>query len=70
MRFADKGYYIEEYVKCANCGVLIYDEGIVVDAGAKTKTFCADWCRDWAALRDAGAVRPVLRLPRWTPGSG
>ena len=26
MRFAPNRLYIEEYVKCTNCGVLIYDE--------------------------------------------
>ena len=26
MRFSDNGYYIERYIKCDNCGVLIYDE--------------------------------------------
>jgi len=28
MRFSANGYYIERYVKCANCGLLIYDDGI------------------------------------------
>ena len=28
MRFSDNGYYIEKYVKCANCGLLIYGDGI------------------------------------------
>ncbi len=70
MRFADKGYYIEEYIKCTNCGVLIYDLETVARAGRQTRPFCSDWCREWAALRDAGTVQPVLPLPRWTPGSG
>ena len=26
MKFAPNRLYIEEYVKCANCGVLIYEE--------------------------------------------
>ena len=26
MKFAPNHLYIEEYVKCTNCGVLIYDE--------------------------------------------
>ncbi len=69
MRFADKGYYIEEYIKCGNCGVLIYDQEIAARAG-ETRIFCSDWCREWAALRDAGTARPVLPLPRWTPGGG
>ena len=28
MRFSKNGYYIEKYLKCLNCGVLIYDAGI------------------------------------------
>ena len=31
MRFSDNGYYIERYIKCDNCGVLIYGEGINAD---------------------------------------
>ena len=27
MRFSDNGYYIEKYVKCANCGMLVYGAG-------------------------------------------
>ena len=64
MRFADKGYYIEEYVKCANCGVLVYDQGIADSTSQKSRIFCSDWCREWMSLRDAGTTHPVLRLPR------
>jgi N-methylhydantoinase B len=61
MRFANKRYYIERYIKCDCCGVLIYDEGIKASApDGSTRLFCSDWCRDWAALRDRGAE---LRLP-------
>ena len=24
MRFSNNGYYIEKYIKCDNCGMLIY----------------------------------------------
>ena len=27
MRFSGNRYYIERYVKCRNCGILIYGEG-------------------------------------------
>ena len=63
MRFADKGYYIEEYVKCANCGVLIYDQDLASQAD-RSRVFCGDWCREWASQRDAGTAHPVLPLPR------
>ncbi len=62
MRFADKGYYIEDYIKCANCGVLIYDTPASQDA--KSRIFCSEWCRQWSAARDAGDDHPVLPLPR------
>ncbi len=63
MRFADGGYYIEEYVKCANCGVLIYDGGIPVAPGSQD-VVCSDWCREWKSQRAAGSDHPVLPLPR------
>ena len=52
MRFSENGYYIEKYVKCANCGLLIYDEGIQVQNGSAV--YCSDWCIEWAKLRDSG----------------
>ena len=69
MRFADKGYYIEEYIKCANCGVLIYGDDIQVTETAKNLTgrprlYCSDWCRQWAMLRESGDRTKTLPLPR------
>jgi N-methylhydantoinase B len=52
MRFAEKGYYIEQYVKCANCGMLIYGEGIQGSFDAKPAIFCTAWCREWPAERE------------------
>ena len=64
MRFSKNGYYIEKYIKCANCGVLIYDEGLTAkSADGAEHLYCSSWCRDWAAQRDAGK-KPVLPLPR------
>ncbi len=28
MRFSPNGFYIEKYVKCDNCGLLVYGSGI------------------------------------------
>ena len=61
MRFSDKGYYIEGYIKCANCGVLVYD---TVAGDDKSTVFCSEWCREWSAARNAGNSHPVLPLPR------
>lgn len=63
MRFSDTGYYIESYVKCANCGVLIYDDGITVsDPALQDMIFCSDWCREWKAQRVSGVEMPRLPL--------
>jgi len=64
MRFSDTGYYIERYVKCDNCGVLIYKEPVKVATPAGESAYCSDWCKEWAAQREAGVAIPRLRLPR------
>ena len=48
MRFSDNGYYIEKYLKCANCGMLVYGAGIKRDG-----LYCSEWCIEWAARRAA-----------------
>lgn len=58
MRFAEKGYYIEQYVKCANCGMLIYGEALEGAHGGHPAVFCSDWCRDWPSLRDTWTAAP------------
>ena len=43
MRFSPNGYYIERYVKCDCCGVLIYDDGVSGEAPAVAgQIFCSD----------------------------
>jgi N-methylhydantoinase B len=64
MRFSKNGYYIEKYVKCDNCGVLIYDEGKPVERNGKKFVFCEDWCAEWHELRESGAANIRLPLPR------
>ena len=62
MRFSDTGYYIERYVKCSNCGVLVYDEGVRSSTpGLEDAVFCSRWCSAWKAQRLAGVKNP--RLP-------
>ena len=51
MRFSDNGYYIEKYVKCANCGMLVYGKGQTHEVAGKPQLFCSDWCAEWATLR-------------------
>ena len=61
MRFAQNNYYIEKYVKCANCGLLIYGNGIHKPVSGGQALFCSDWCVQWKALR--GASNGPIRLP-------
>ena len=64
MRFSDNGYYIERYVKCDNCGMLIYDEGQKTEILGIEKLFCSDWCTQWATARANGIEEPKIPLPR------
>ena len=61
MRFSDNGFYIEKYLKCANCGMLIYKQGIEKKLAGKTHLYCSDWCVEWARLR--AAHDGYFRLP-------
>jgi hypothetical protein len=56
MRFAPNHLYIEEYVKCANCGVLIYEKAAAANSEKITKdgkVYCSKWCIDWEEAREA-----------------
>jgi N-methylhydantoinase B len=71
MRLSRNGYYVEKYVKCANCGLLIYDAGIPVERDARPELFCSDWCIEWSRLRASGQdyfqlkiVQPTIRTSR------
>src|SRR5260370_4472283 len=65
MRFAQNGYYIEKYLKCANCGLLIYGNGIHKPVPGRQALFCSDWCVQWKALRGPsdGPIRPPILHP-------
>ncbi|MGR8918169.1 MAG: hypothetical protein ACU85V_01020 [Gammaproteobacteria bacterium] len=60
MRFAENGYYIEKYVKCANCGVLIYGEGYAAADSDDDTVYCTHWCREWAEQKAAGVASPEV----------
>jgi len=55
MRFSDNGFYIEKYRKCANCGMLVYGEGLSRLLENKPQLFCSEWCVEWARLRNANS---------------
>jgi len=47
MKFSENGLYIERYVKCANCGVLIYEKDAKEKKTRDNQDFCSDWCVQW-----------------------
>ncbi|CAN7806592.1 hypothetical protein [Paraburkholderia hospita] len=54
MKFSQNGLYIEKYVKCANCGTLIYANDSAQMAQTVEQdgqTMCSQWCVDWAEAR-------------------
>ena len=64
MRFSDNGYYIERYIKCDNCGVLTYDEGLPTEVKSEPKLFCSEWCIKWFTARANGVDQPRIPLPK------
>ena len=62
MRFSENGYYVEKYLKCANCGLLVYGPGIERHVHGKAGLFCSEWCVEWARLREE-AGGGYIRLP-------
>ncbi len=53
MRFSANGLYIEEYLKCTNCGVLIYEAELPDSVTVEDKgLFCSQWCIDWMDARE------------------
>jgi N-methylhydantoinase B len=64
MRFSANGYYVERYIKCANCGVLVYGPGLTAMHGAREVTFCSPWCIEWLAFRENDAAETPPPMPR------
>jgi hypothetical protein len=52
MKFSHNGLYIERYIKCANCGVLLYEASAKEQAQHEGETYCSQWCIDWKIKRD------------------
>jgi hypothetical protein len=53
MKFSENGLYIESYIKCATCGVLIYENRDQKPLTVNNVTFCSQWCIDWKNARDS-----------------
>ena len=62
MKFSDNGYYVEKYLKCANCGMLVYGPGRKHELGGKSQLFCSDWCVQWATQRAANSGHFSLKI--------
>ena len=61
MRFSENGFYVERYLKCANCGLLVYGEGVRTGPGPKG-LFCSPWCVEWTERRAKGEDDPVMPI--------
>ena len=56
MRFAKNRLYIEKYVKCPNCGMLLFEPTKGSMDGTHSvdgKLYCSVWCAEWEADRSA-----------------
>ncbi|MBB2932595.1 hypothetical protein [Paraburkholderia silvatlantica] len=55
MKFSQNGLYVERYIKCANCGTLIYADDKHQQAQSVQRggqLFCSQWCVDWREARE------------------
>jgi len=52
MKFSRNGLYIENYTKCTNCGVLIYEASSKNHVYHEGKIYCSQWCVDWKIKRE------------------
>jgi len=55
MRFSANGLYVERYVKCRNCGILIYEndkDQVKTEAGVQ---YCSPWCQNYDAKRESAS---------------
>lgn len=64
MRFSQNRYYILKYVKCDNCGMLVYDDGVRRPDADDGEIFCSQWCVDWADAKARGVEQPKIPLPK------
>ncbi|SFH75196.1 hypothetical protein [Albimonas pacifica] len=51
MKLSATKLYVERYVKCRCCGVLIYDAGRADAVERDGALFCSTWCVDWHDAR-------------------
>lgn len=61
MKMSENGYYVEKYLKCANCGMLVYGDGVRTGKGPKG-LYCSDWCVQWEGAKTSGVATPNLPI--------
>ncbi|MDF2230965.1 hypothetical protein P2H44_00210 [Albimonas sp. CAU 1670] len=63
MKLSATKLYVESYVKCRCCGILIYDAGRADAVERDGELFCSSWCVDWHDARSsappAGGAEPA-----------
>jgi hypothetical protein len=71
MKFSETGLYIERYIKCGTCGVLIYENRDQQLLTVDNITYCSQWCIEWKNARDArrSMSHQQHQLNHW-PASG
>ena len=55
MKFSKNKLYIEAYMKCVNCGILIFEdpkENATQHRLENGKIYCSSWCVDWETERE------------------
>ena len=55
MKFAKNRMYVESYIKCRNCGILIFDGSEADKKDSVTVNgvrYCSTWCVSWEAARE------------------
>ncbi len=55
MKFAPNRMYVEAYHKCANCGLLLYENPAQASPEMLLRNgtiYCSEWCIGWEAERN------------------
>ena len=64
MRFSKNKLYIEAYIKCANCGILIFEDpkqDAPQQRSENGRIYCSPWCIEWETEREARRVADAAR---------
>ncbi len=54
MKFAKNRMYVESYIKCHNCGILIFEGSLTDKTESVTLNgvrYCSAWCVSWETER-------------------